>query len=136
MQLSKIPLQIHKEIICRKLSLGLVTKARACKGVGKERSPRVTSHVPEKCRWVWRNEPSHSQGSSHFGSWSLGGLPNFQRAIAGVKTHWIEALLIWLKRSWNVDVWNGLAWPIWTPKTQVMAKRRVGSRNDNLTPIH
>jgi hypothetical protein len=28
-------------------------------------------------RKVWGNEPSHSQGSFHFGSWSFGGLPNF-----------------------------------------------------------
>ncbi len=39
------------------------------------------------------NEPSHSQGNSHFGSWSPGGFLNFQRAIVGVKTHWIEAFL-------------------------------------------
>ncbi len=28
-------------------------------------------------REVWRNEPSHSQGSFHLGSWSPSGLPNF-----------------------------------------------------------
>jgi hypothetical protein len=39
-----------------------------------------------------------------------------------------------LESSWNLDVWNEFAWPIWTPKTQVMAKRRVGSRIGNLTP--
>ncbi len=32
--------------MCRNLSLGLVTKARACKSVSQEGSPRVTSHVP------------------------------------------------------------------------------------------
>jgi hypothetical protein len=32
---------------CRNPSLGLVTKARACKGVGQEGSPRITFHVPE-----------------------------------------------------------------------------------------
>ncbi len=84
-------------------SLGLVTKARAYKGVGQEGSPGVTSHAlgsVGKCE----NEPSHSQVSSHFGSWSPDGLPNFQRAIAGVKTHWNEEFLISLKRSWNLDV--------------------------------
>jgi hypothetical protein len=30
-----------------------------------------------------------------------------------------------LKRFWNLDVWNGLTWPIWTFETQDMAKRRV-----------
>jgi hypothetical protein len=32
--------------VCCNLSLGLVTKARACKGAGEEESPRVTSHAP------------------------------------------------------------------------------------------
>ncbi len=32
---------------CRNLSLGLVTKARACKGASQEGSPRVTSHALE-----------------------------------------------------------------------------------------
>ncbi len=31
---------------CCNPSLGLMTKARACKGVGQEGSPRITSHVP------------------------------------------------------------------------------------------
>jgi hypothetical protein len=51
-----------------------------------------------ECRRVWRNESSHSQASSHFGSWSLDGFPNFQRVIAWVKTHWIESFLISLKK--------------------------------------
>jgi hypothetical protein len=41
-----------------------------------------------------------------------------------------------MERSWNLDVQNGLASPIWTSKTQVMAKRRVRSRIGNLTPDH
>ncbi len=31
---------------CRNPSLGLATKARACKGTGQEGSPGVTSHAP------------------------------------------------------------------------------------------
>jgi hypothetical protein len=53
--------------------------------------------------WEYGNEPPHSQMDSHFGSWSPNGVPNFQRAFAGVKTHWIEALLISLESSWNLD---------------------------------
>ncbi len=35
------------EITClSQPTLGLMTKPRACKGAGQERSPRVTSHVP------------------------------------------------------------------------------------------
>jgi hypothetical protein len=46
----------------------------------------------------------------------------------GVKTHWIEEFLIPLEISWNLDVWNGLAWPIWTSETQIMAKRKAESQ--------
>jgi hypothetical protein len=34
-------------------------------------------------------------------SWNLDGFPNLQRAIAGVKTHWIQEFLISLERSWT-----------------------------------
>ncbi len=47
---------------CHNPSLGLAIKTRAC------------------------NEPSHSQGSFHLGSWSPGGLPNVQRTITKAKT--------------------------------------------------
>ncbi len=77
---------------------------------------------------MWGNEPPHSQVSSHFGSLTLDGLLNLQRAIAGVKTHWIEELFVSLENSWNSYVLNRLAWPIWTLQTQVMAKRRVMSQ--------
>jgi len=35
--------------------------------------------------------------SFHFGSWSPGGLLNVQRAIARVKTQWLEKFFIPLK---------------------------------------
>ncbi len=53
---------------------------------------------------VWWKELSHSQVNSHVGSWSFGGLSNVQRAIEGVKIHWIKVFLISLESSWNVDV--------------------------------
>jgi hypothetical protein len=56
-----------------------------------------------------RIEPPHSQMDSHFGNWTPDGLSNLQRAIAGVKTHWIETFLISLESSWNVDVLNGFS---------------------------
>jgi hypothetical protein len=40
----------------------------------------------------------------NFGSWSPGGLPNFQRAILGVKTQWFEVFFIPLEIFWNVNV--------------------------------
>jgi hypothetical protein len=57
-----------------------------------------------ECKRVWGNEPPHSQVSSHLGSWSPKGLSNLQRAIARVKTNWIEEFLISLERSLNLDV--------------------------------
>jgi hypothetical protein len=110
---------------CRNPSLKLASKARACKVAGQEGSPGVTSHAPGSAR-VWGNEPSHPQMNSHFGSWSPNGFSNLQRAIAGIKTHWFEEFFISMKSYWNVDVWNGLAWPIWTYETQVMCKERLG----------
>ncbi len=84
-----------------------------------------------ECRRVWGNEPSQSQVTSHFGSWSLDGFLNLQKMISGIKNHWIEEFLISLKRSWNLNGWNGFAWPIWVIKTQVMAKRRARSQFDS-----
>jgi hypothetical protein len=89
-----------------------------------------------ECKKVWGNGPSHSQGNSHLGSWSLGGLSKLQRAIEKVKIIRLEEFFISLKTYWNLDVQDGLAWPIWTSSTQVMAKRKAGSQIDNLTPDH
>jgi len=73
-----------------------VTKARACKVTGQEGSPGVTLHAPGsvgKCEGM-------NPHTSELPLWefSLGGLPNFQRVIAGVKIQWIEEFLI----SWKV----------------------------------
>jgi hypothetical protein len=46
-----------------------------------------------KCGRMGKNEPPHSQVSSHFGSLNPNGFPNFQRIILGVQTHWIEDYL-------------------------------------------
>jgi hypothetical protein len=70
------------------------------------------------------------------GSWSPLGLPKTQKTIVGVKTLCIEVFFIPLKRSWSVDVQNGLAWAIWTFEAQVMGKRRAGSQTGSLTPDH
>jgi hypothetical protein len=64
------------------------------------------------------------------------GLPKFQSSIAGVKTLCIGIFFISLKKYWSVDAENGLAWAIWTSIAQVMAKRRVRSQTDSLTPDH
>jgi hypothetical protein len=67
---------------------------------------------------------------------SLSGLPKVQSSIARVKTPQIGAFFISLESYWSVDVQNGLAWPIWTFATQVMAKRKAGSQTGNSTPDH
>jgi hypothetical protein len=50
------------------------------------------------------DENSHSQMSSHFGSWSPGGLPNFRRTIVEIKMPHIEKFFISLESCWSVDV--------------------------------
>jgi hypothetical protein len=114
---------------CHNPSLGLVTKARACEGAGQVWIPGVTFHAPESAR---KYEPSHSQVSSHFGSWSLGGLPNFQRAIVGVKTHWIEESLTSLESFWNL----GVRMTHLELNRQVIAKKWAENQIGNLTINH
>jgi hypothetical protein len=97
-----------KEVWCCNPSLGLATKARACKGASYEGSPKVTSHAPGSAGEC-ENENSHSQVSSHFGSWSPGGLLNLQKIISRVKIHWIGEFFISLKRSWNLNVYSGIS---------------------------
>jgi hypothetical protein len=41
----------------------------------------------------------HTSREFHFGSWSLGGVPNLQRVISGVKTQWLEEFFISLESS-------------------------------------
>ncbi len=87
-------LMIVTYLSCRNPSLGLVTKASGYKVVGQEGSSKVMLHAPgsaRKCEGIDLHTP---KGNSHFGSWSLGGFPNVQRAIAGAKTQWIEEFFI------------------------------------------
>jgi len=60
----------------------------------------------------------------------------FREQLHESKPIGLKIFFISLKIYWNVDVLNGLAWPIWTLKTQVMAKRKSGSQIGNLTPDH
>jgi hypothetical protein len=41
----------------------------------------------------------HTSKEFHFGSWSPSGLSNLQRAIAGVKTQWLEEFFISMESS-------------------------------------
>jgi hypothetical protein len=53
--------------------------------------------------------PHIPKGASTLGVWSPGGLSNLQRAIAKVKTQWIEEFFISLEIYSNVDVQISLA---------------------------
>jgi hypothetical protein len=68
--------------------------------------------------------------------WTPSGLLKLQREISKSKTLFLVDFFIPLKIYWKVDVQNGLAWPIWTFETQVMAKRKAGSQIASLTPNH
>jgi len=71
---------------CHNPNLGLVTKARACKGEAQEGSPRVTSHVPRSARecegmnlhtpkWVPTLEVGIPMDSQIFREWFQGSKP-------------------------------------------------------------
>jgi hypothetical protein len=91
---------------------------------------------------LWLSQPHFGQvwgwspTLAKLGIWSPLGLPNVQSSIARPKTPRIWVFLVSLKRSWNVDIENGLALVIWTSAAQVMGKRRAGSQTGNLTPDH
>jgi len=57
----------------------------------------VAFSCPKSAKECEGKNPPHSQVNSHVGSWSPGGLPNVQRAIARVKTQWLEEFFISLK---------------------------------------
>jgi len=63
-----------------------------------------TLSCSRECGRMWRNELSHSQVSSHFGSCNPDGLSHYQKTIIKVKTHWIKEFVISLESFWNVDV--------------------------------
>jgi hypothetical protein len=103
--------------MCCNPSLGLVTKAKGVARLWAKRKPGSHITYSRECKKVWGSEPSHSQGNSHFGRWSPGGLPKLQRAISGVKTQWLMAFFISLKKilkpkslKWarisHLDIWN------------------------------
>jgi hypothetical protein len=66
-----------------------------------------------------------AQHLEKLGTWSPLGLPSVQSSTARPKTTRVEAFLVSLERSWNVDIENGLALVIWTFAAQVMGKRRA-----------
>jgi len=78
------------------LALGLWLRQGLAK-VQAKMKPKSHISCSRECKRVRKNELPHSQLSSHCGSWSFDGLLNLQKAISGVKTHWIEKLFIFLE---------------------------------------
>jgi len=70
------------------------------------------------------------------GTWESSGTPETSEFnYRGQNTlHWV--FIISLERYRSVDVENGLTWAIWTSTAQVMAKRKVESQTNSLTPDH
>jgi hypothetical protein len=77
---------------CRNPSLGLTTKARACKGAGQKGSMGVLSCF-RKYKKVWKNEHSHSQLSSHLGVGVLMDSWIFKKQSQGSKPIGLNSLL-------------------------------------------
>ncbi len=118
---------------CHNLSPRLVTKARACKGVGQEWSLGITFHAPGS---VGGREGMNS----HIPKW----VPNLG----------IRVLMEFLENNfkgqnslnWKVPYtigrflehryWNGFTRSILVFKNTSMAERRVESQNASLTPNH
>jgi hypothetical protein len=71
---------------------------------GKVQAENATQEPHLHSLGMWRNEPTHSQMDSHFGSWNPFGVLNLQKGISRVKIHWIKKFLTSLKSSWNLDV--------------------------------
>jgi len=63
---------------------------------------------------------------SHFGSWNPYGVPNFQRDILGVKTHWIKKLFIPLKKFETSMFEMGLHDPFEYLKHKLWPKEGLG----------
>jgi hypothetical protein len=98
---------------------------------------------------LFKLQVSHTLSQPYFGQvwgwsptlgkswdWNPPGLPKTQKTIWRTKTPRIGVFLVSLKRSWNVDIENALAFSIWTSAAQVMGKRRAGSQTGSLTPDH
>jgi hypothetical protein len=98
---------------------------------------KVRLHVA--CCIVWQRQPWCAMSQPHFGQvwgwsptlaklgiWNPPGLPNVQSSASRPKTPHIEVFLVSLKRSWSVEIENGLALVIQTSAAQVMVKEGPG----------
>jgi hypothetical protein len=126
---------------CRNPSIWLVTKARGLRGCGPRSRPGSHITCSRECKHSGECEGMNPHTPKWTPTLGVGenevpkGLPKLQRAFWGVKTPWLVALFISMESSWSVDVQNGLALLIWTSETQVVAKRKPGSRTPGSPPV-
>jgi hypothetical protein len=75
------------------LTLGLWPKQRGLQGCRPKGSLGVTTTCSWKCRKVWGNESSHSQGNSHFGKWNPVAFWIFRRRLQGSKLNGLRSYI-------------------------------------------
>jgi hypothetical protein len=125
---------------CRNLNLGLMIKTRACEGAGQVGMLGVTCHVPRSVGECEGINPHTPKWTPTLGVRVTIDSQIFKSSLQGSHLMWrqgmFEEFFISLKISWNINVKNGFASPIWTLETQVMAKKRVGSQVGSLIPDH
>ncbi len=78
----------------RNPNLGFATKAGGCKVTSQEGSPGFMPHAPGSARKCEGIDPHTPKGTPIL---AVGVLVDFQRAMVGVKTQWIEDFFISLK---------------------------------------
>jgi len=67
-------------------------------GCGPRGKLGVAQHIPGSVRRC-EGMNLHTSKEFHFRSWSPDGLLNLQRAIAGIKTQWLEEFFISMESS-------------------------------------
>jgi hypothetical protein len=94
-----------------------LTKTRAYKGAGQKGSLRVTSHAPRSAKECENVNPHTPKWIPILGVQIPNGFLNFQKAIIGVKIHWITTFIIigkllecskslkWARMT-HLDIWN------------------------------
>jgi hypothetical protein len=127
---------LYRTLKCCNPNLGLMTKARACKGVGQEGSPRVTSHALGNVGECEGMSPHTPKWAPILGVRVQMDSQIFKERLQGSK-------IIKLKSFFYI---NGkllerrcLKWACMTHldiKTWVMAKRRAEGQIINLIPDH
>ncbi len=99
-------------IWCCNTSLGLATKARACKVAGQERSLGVTSHVPRGAKsvreWILTlpNELPFSELESQWTSKSLEGDCKFQWTVLYIIGKLLKRRCLKWAHMTHLDIWN------------------------------